>query len=237
MRQIVLDTETTGLQPASGHRIIEIGCIELINRKITGKKYHQYINPERDIEEGAQSVHGISNEFLHDKPVFSHIVKEFMEFISGAELIIHNAPFDTGFINHELILTHQNWKPLNEYCRVIDTLMLARKLHVGQRNSLDALCKRYSIDNSQRELHGALLDAHLLAQVYLVMTGGQGSLFEELQIVETREEDKNITVRKVNKTYNLPIVLASEEELGDHEKYLTKMKEKGNCVWLLETTS
>lgn len=234
MRQIVLDTETTGLQPSSGHRIIEIGCIELINRKMTGKQYHQYINPERDIEEGAQAVHGITNEFLRDKPVFTTVVAEFMQFISGAELIIHNAAFDTGFINHELSLARQKWKPITEYCRVTDTLAIARKLHVGQRNSLDALCKRYAIDNSQRELHGALLDAHLLAQVYLAMTGGQGSLFEESQTVEKSEEEKNVIVRKVTQSYNLPILTASPDEIAEHENYLKKMREKGRCVWMAD---
>src|SRR5690348_7048300 len=140
MRQIILDTETTGLQPSEGHRIIEIGCIELINRKFTGKRFHQYINPEREVEEGALAVHGLTNQFLKDKPVFADIAQQFMEFIKDAELIIHNAPFDTGFINHELNLSKQKWKSLTDYCRIIDTLVIARQLHVGQRNSLDALC-------------------------------------------------------------------------------------------------
>lgn len=218
MRQIILDTETTGLHPAEGHKIIEIGCIELFNRKFTGKKYHQYINPMRLIDDGAIAVHGITNQFLKDKPVFADIVDEFMAFINGAELIIHNAPFDTGFINHELAQTNNNWKPLTDYCRVVDTLVIARQLHVGQRNSLDALCKRYSVDNSQREMHGALLDAHLLAQVYLAMTGGQGSLFDEVQLVETTDENTEIVIE--NKVARkLRVVMANAEEVAEHESY------------------
>lgn len=232
MRQIILDTETTGLAPEEGHRIIEIGCIELINRKFTGKRYHQYINPEREVEEGALQVHGITNQFLQDKPVFATIVKEFMDFVSDAELIIHNAPFDTGFINHELKLTKQNWQPITHYCRIIDSLVIARQLHIGQRNSLDALCKRYSVDNSQRDLHGALMDAHLLAQVYLAMTGGQGCLFDEMQSNENQnEENTDITVIK-NSGRKLTVLHASAEELVEHDKHLQKMKDKGRCVWL-----
>lgn len=232
MRQVILDTETTGLQPLEGHRIIEIGCIELVNRKFTGNRFHQYINPEREVEEGALAVHGITNQFLKDKPIFADIVKAFMDFIMGAELIIHNAPFDTGFINHELGLTKQKWKPLSDYCRITDTLVIARQLHVGQRNSLDALCKRYGIDNSQRELHGALLDAHLLGQVYLAMTGGQGSLFDggqvTEQIIETKSE-MNVSNKIKRK---IAVLSATSDELNEHENYLQKMKEKGKCVWL-----
>ncbi len=232
MRQIVLDTETTGLQPEQGHRIIEIGCLEMVNRKLTGNRYHQYINPERDIEEDAISVHGITNQFLKDKPLFSDIAQEFMDFINGAELIIHNAPFDTGFINHELNLTAKKWKPLERYCRIFDTLVLARQLHIGQRNSLDALCKRYGVDNSQRDLHGALLDANLLAQVYLAMTGGQGSLFEELEVTKRLEPEK-ITVTTINtKPRKLCVLSPSPDELAQHEQYLQKMAKKGKCEWL-----
>lgn len=230
MRQIVLDTETTGLQPSEGHRIIEIGCIELINRKFTGRRYHQFINPEREVEEGALAVHGITNQYLKDKPVFANIVQEFMDFISGAELIIHNAPFDTGFINHELMLA-KGWSALTDYCRVIDTLVMARQLHIGQRNSLDALCKRYSVDNSHRDLHGALMDAHLLAQVYLAMTGGQSSLFDDSQTVETKASNVAEMTLPQNISHKIPLVLATSEELVEHEKYLQKMKEKGKCVW------
>jgi len=176
MRQIVLDTETTGLDPKSGHRIIEIGCVEIINRRTTDNRYHQYIQPNHKIDDGAMKVHGITNEFLNDKPIFFEIVDEFMDFITGAELIIHNASFDVGFINHELKLLKQGWKPVDKYCQILDTLALARKQNPGQKNNLDALCKRYGIDNSNRQLHGALLDAEILAEVYLTMTGGQVSL-------------------------------------------------------------
>jgi len=153
MRQVVLDTETTGLEPSQGHRIIEIGCVELIDRRLTGKHFHQYLQPDRDIDEGAIEVHGITNEYLKDKPRFSDIVTDYLDFVRGAELIIHNAPFDVGFINTELKLLDGDWNDLEHYCSILDTLMLARKLHPGQKNSLDALCKRYSIDNSQRTLH------------------------------------------------------------------------------------
>ncbi|MEO8401417.1 MAG: DNA polymerase III subunit epsilon [Gammaproteobacteria bacterium] len=231
MRQIILDTETTGLQTEDGHRIIEIGAIEMINRKFTGKRYHQYINPERDSDEGALAVHGITKEFLQNKPVFAQVAQEFMDFIIDAELIIHNAPFDTGFINYELKLTKNGWKPLSKYCHVIDTLIMARQLHIGQRNSLDALCKRYSVDNSQRDLHGALLDAHLLAQVYLAMTGGQGSLFEENQATESAKQE-TITLNKMTlQSRNLIVLMASAEELASHEMKLQAMNEKGKCLW------
>ncbi|HYQ72658.1 MAG TPA: DNA polymerase III subunit epsilon [Gammaproteobacteria bacterium] len=176
MRQIVLDTETTGLEPADGHRIIEIGCVELLERRLTGNTYHQYIQPDRQIDAGAIEVHGITNESLADKPRFADIVDEFLDFVRGAELIIHNAPFDVGFLDHEFRLLKTSPGTVADHCTVLDTLALARRLHPGQRNNLDALCRRYEIDNSQRELHGALLDAEILADVYLVMTGGQVSL-------------------------------------------------------------
>ncbi len=175
MRQIVLDTETTGLDPSDGHRIIEIGCVELIDRKLTGNNYHQYIQPQREIDAGAFEVHGISNEFLTDKPVFHDLAQEFLAYIRGAELIIHNAPFDVGFMNHELKLDNAS-QCIEDLCSVQDTLAMARRLHPGQKNNLDALCKRYEIDNSRRDLHGALLDAEILADVYLAMTGGQVAL-------------------------------------------------------------
>jgi DNA polymerase-3 subunit epsilon len=161
MRQIVLDTETTGLEPSDGHRIIEIGCVELVNRRITGNTYHQYIQPDRVIDAGAREVHGITDQFLADKPRFADIAGEFLTFIRGAELIIHNAPFDVGFINHEFARLGKSVVPLSEHCTIVDTLAIARRLHPGQRNNLDALCKRYQIDNSQRDLHGALLDADM----------------------------------------------------------------------------
>src|SRR5688572_27459859 len=169
MRQIILDTETTGLRVEEGHRIIEVACVEMINRKLTGKHFHYYLNPEREVEVGALAVHGITNSFLQDKPFFKDILKELMGFILNTELIIHNAPFDLSFLNQELLLAQEEWKNITHHCRIIDTLPMARQLHVGQRNSLDALCKRYGVDNSKREWHGALLDAHLLAQVYLAM--------------------------------------------------------------------
>jgi DNA polymerase-3 subunit epsilon len=231
MRQIVVDTETTGLQVEEGHRIIEIAGIELINRKFTGRRYQQYINPEREIDQGALAVHGITNTFLESKPVFATIAAEFIDFIQGAELIIHNAAFDVKFIQHELNLTNKEWKPLTEMCRIIDTLVLARQLHVGQRNNLDALCKRYRIDHSERNLHGALLDANLLAQVYLAMTGGQGSLFDEPPArIEDIKEEKN-QVRMVIKEKNGFVLMADAEEYEAHRKQLEKLREKGKCLW------
>lgn len=232
MRQIILDTETTGLQTTEGHRIIEVGCIELVNRKFTGKRYHQYINPERDIDEGALAVHGMTQDFLQTKPLFSEIMYEFMDFISGAELIIHNAPFDVGFINYELGLSRKKWKSLTEYCRIIDTLVIARQLHVGQRNSLDALCKRYNVDNSQRDFHGALLDAHLLAQVYLAMTGGQSSLFDDVKTAENVQQEAIKMPMKMIQKRNLLIIPATIDEIAAHEEKLQKMLEKGKCLWL-----
>ena len=175
-RQIVLDTETTGLEVNQGHRIIEIGCVELINRRITGRHYHQYIHPEREIDAGAMEVHGITLDFLAGKPKFAEVATEFVEFVKGAELIIHNAPFDVGFIDAELDRLEPHGQGVAALCSVIDTLQMARHQHPGQRNNLDALCQRYEIDNSSRSLHGALLDAEILAEVYLAMTGGQASL-------------------------------------------------------------
>lgn len=233
MRQIVLDTETTGLQVSDGHRIIEIGCIELINRKFTGNKFHYYLNPNREIDAGAYSVHGISNQFLEDKPTFTDIVEQFIEFITGAELVIHNAPFDLGFINYELTLANKKYTSLLKNYRVIDTLVVARQLHVGQRNSLDALCKRYSIDNSERDLHGALLDAHLLAHVYLSMTGGQGSLFEDAPITDkVFNEATNVSI--INEQRKLRIIKASSEELALHESQLKNIDKKAKCLWLID---
>jgi DNA polymerase-3 subunit epsilon len=182
LRQVVLDTETTGINPKEGHRIIEIGCVELINRRLTQNRFHVYINPEREIDAGAIEVHGITNEFLRDKPKFADVVDDFLAFAKGAELVIHNAPFDVGFLNHELGLLNHSAGAIEAQCGVLDTLAYARKKHPGARNSLDALCKRYGIDNSHRELHGALLDAEILADVYLLMTGGQFSLLDEHDI-------------------------------------------------------
>jgi DNA polymerase-3 subunit epsilon len=232
MRQIILDTETTGLHPEQGHRIIEVGCVEMINRKLTGKYYHQYINPQREVEEGAFAVHGISNQFLADKPVFATVAVELRNFIQDAELVIHNAPFDVGFLNHEFKLHNPAFTAVTDFCRIIDTLVLAKQLHVGQRNSLDALCKRYEVDNSQRDLHGALLDAHLLAKVYLAMTGGQGSLFEELEERETTSQQTKDKVIVAIERRNLRIVKANVEELQEHEARLQALAKKGKCLWL-----
>jgi len=233
MRQIVLDTETTGLEPRQGHRIIEIGCVEVVNRKLTGNHYHQYIQPDREIDVGAIEVHGITNEFLQDKPRFEDVADDFVTFIKGAELVIHNAPFDVGFIDHEFNLLKTKTGQVTDICSVLDTLTLARQMHPGQRNSLDALCKRYDIDNSQREKHGALLDAEILADVYLVMTGGQVSLSlgggqEQKQ---TRQEEA--VVRLDSQRNPLPIIAATQAELEAHEKYLEMIAKTtgGEPVW------
>jgi len=235
-RQVVLDTETTGLSTADDHRIIEIGCVELINRRLTGETFHQYINPEREIDAGAMEVHGISNESLLDKPKFSEITDDFMRFIDGAELIIHNAAFDVGFLNHELSKIKSEKRRIKDVSTVLDTLKLARDKHPGQKNNLDALCRRYEVDNSNRELHGALLDSEILADVYLAMTGGQVSL--SLASEEVRSE-KNKHLGDTIKTQNhgpLRIIKANESELIAHEENLKKLEEKsgGNCVWLKE---
>jgi DNA polymerase-3 subunit epsilon len=224
IRQVVLDTETTGLRPEDGHRIIEVGCVELLDRRITGNHLHFYLNPEREVEAGALAVHGITNEFLHDKPLFSAMASTLMDFIQGAELIIHNAPFDVGFINHELSLTRKHWKTLSDYCTITDTLPLARQMHVGQRNSLDALCKRYFIDNSKRDLHGALMDANLLARVYLAMTGGQGSFFDQVaESVNLSDAPVANVVEATVQALDLPIIYANEAELAAHAAYLEKI--------------
>lgn len=231
MRQIILDTETTGLSTEAGHRIIEIGCLEMIDRRLTGNKFHEYINPEVKVEQGAVQVHGITNEFLKDKPLFKEIIQELIDFISGAELIIHNAEFDVGFLNHEFKLAKYT-KKIEQLCRVIDTLTLARKKHPGQRNSLDALCKRYNVDNSNRNLHGALLDAELLALVYLALTGGQGSLFGGADQARDFLNEK-ITAPTSLHAMNLPVILANEEEKNAHDQFLALIKNKsgGTNVW------
>jgi DNA polymerase-3 subunit epsilon len=232
VRQIVLDTETTGLDPTKGHRIIEIGCVELINRKRTGNELHQYLQPDREIDPGAIEVHGISNEFLADKPRFEDIVSDFLTYIEGAELIIHNAPFDVGFLDHEFELAGLGQGKTQATCSVIDTLVMARRLRPGQKNSLDALCRHYTIDNSQRDLHGALLDAELLAEVYLAMTGGQTALFREGSAVKSAAN--NNVVRKLDKNRKtLPIITASKEELVAHNAWLDELDRKtdGKCLW------
>jgi DNA polymerase-3 subunit epsilon len=232
MRQIVLDTETTGLEPSQGHRIIEIGCVELVNRRLTGNHFHHYLQPDREIDAGAVEVHGITNEFLADKPRFAEIAEAFLEFIRDAELIIHNAPFDVGFINYELGRLGQHHGRLDDYCRILDTLEHARRLHPGQRNNLDALCKRYAIDNSQRELHGALLDAEILADVYLAMTGGQVAL--SLEGLREGSAVQAVTAQRLDPDRPpLRILRATAEEAAAHTHYLDVIQEKsgGACVW------
>ena len=230
IRQIILDTETTGLRVEDGHRIIEIGCIEMLNRKITDNHFHYYLNPEREIDAGALAVHGISNDFLQDKPLFSHIAKSFIDYISDAEVIIHNAPFDVSFLNNELSLLRQDWQSLTDYCQVTDTLQMARRLHAGQRNSLDALCKRYDIDNSNRQLHGALLDAEILGHVYLAMTGGQGHLlFDDVSPNPLAEGVKEVSPQLQSQT---PVLYANPEELARHETFLVSLVKKSQVdLW------
>ena len=224
MRQIVLDTETTGLEPGDGHRIIEIGCVELVNRKLTGNHYHQYIKPQREIDEGAIEVHGITNEFLADKPLFEDVAEQFLEYIDGAELVIHNAPFDVGFIDHELKLWDHTKGKTSDYCTVLDTLVLARQMRPGQRNSLDALCKRYDIDNGHRELHGALLDSEILADVYLRMTGGQTNLTLGRQSSPNAETGE-LPVRKIaTNRPSLKVIKASDEEVKAHNEKLKSIQ-------------
>ncbi len=231
-RLVVLDTETTGLNPQEGHRIIEIGCVELVNRRLTGKRFHVYINPERIIDSGAVEVHGITNQFLEDKPTFSGVVDDFIAFIQGAELVIHNAPFDVGFINYEFSLLSDRTGTVADYSKVFDTLTYARKKHPGQRNSLDALCKRYGIDNSHRDLHGALLDAEILADVFLLMTGGQSSLLDEGREKEV-ESTANQEVKYLSANRPpLTVVRCTEEELNAHQQRLEAIeKAGGTCIW------
>ena len=212
MRQIVLDTETTGLDTAQGHRVIEIGCLEILNRRISGATYHIYLNPERDIDAGAVQVHGLTREFLADKPRFADVAGEFMEFVKDAELVIHNAPFDVGFLNAELSRLDEG--PITRYCGVVDTLKLAKQMHPGQKNNLDALCKRYAVDNSGRSFHGALLDAQLLAEVYLAMTRGQETLG-----IEVAPPPREIGVAAARRG-PLRVVRASAREQAEHDAYL-----------------
>jgi DNA polymerase-3 subunit epsilon len=236
-RQVILDTETTGLEVSQGHRIIEIGCVELVNRKLTGRHFHQYINPDREVDAGAFEVHGISNAFLADKPRFHQVADAFLEFVDGAELIIHNAAFDLAFLNNELKLTGYGSKaPLERSLHIIDTLLLARSKHPGQKNNLDALCKRYSVDNSQRELHGALLDAEILGDVYLAMTGGQTALsLGNQDAAETSSGDRSVGIRRLAAGRPpLKVVRASEQELAAHAASLEQLAKAsgGNCLWI-----
>jgi DNA polymerase-3 subunit epsilon len=230
MRQVVLDTETTGLEVEQQHRVIEIGCVELLNRRLTGRRFHQYLNPERDIDEGAVQVHGLTRERLANEPTFAHVHPEFLEFIRDAELIIHNAPFDVAFLNAEFARIEAAHR-VADLCRVLDSLALARQMHPGQRNSLDALCKRYSVDNSHREYHGALLDARILAEVYLAMTGGQGSLTlsAESDTVRSRAPQAE-PLRSLNR---IVVINANDEETVAHEHILALLDKtsSGKTVW------
>lgn len=235
MRQIVLDTETTGLDWAYGHRIIEIGCVELINRRRTGNNFHQYINPEREVDEGAAEVHGLTQADLADKPVFSDVVNDFLHYLGDAELVIHNAPFDVGFLDNELRLVGREQNQLSKDNPVLDTLVLARQMNPGQRNSLDALCKRYGVDNSGRNLHGALLDAELLADVYLLMTGGQTRLsLDASDQAATAEQSAGAAAGQINREgLNLVRLEVPPEDLQAHERHLDLIEQaaEGGAVW------
>ncbi|MGJ8524491.1 DNA polymerase III subunit epsilon [Halomonadaceae bacterium LMG 33818] len=240
-RQIILDTETTGLETSEGHRLIEIGGVEVINRRLTGRHYHQYINPERPIDPEAIEIHGITDERVANEPVFAQVADQFWDFIKGAELVIHNASFDVGFLDYEFdklnaLRKEPHLGPIASVCSVLDTLALAREMHPGQRNNLDALCKRYGIDNTARTLHGALLDAEILAEVYLAMTGGQTSL--SLESAETQysseEEGTGASLGKISaETHQLVVVQPTDEELTAHQNKLNLLREKagGHCLW------
>jgi DNA polymerase III subunit epsilon len=228
MRQIVLDTETTGLEAELGHRIIEIGGVELVNRRFTGNNFHRYLDPERESEAGALEIHGLTSEFLRDKPKFREIAREFLDYVSGAQLIIHNSAFDLSFLNRELDLA--DLKPMTEHCSgIVDTLRMAKDMHPGKKNSLDALCERYQIDNSARTLHGALLDAQLLAEAYLAMTRGQESLVMEVETGLASDSGTETAVGKVE----LFVLRASKEELAAHAQQLEDIDQasKGACLW------
>ena len=233
MRQIILDTETTGLEPSQGHRIIELAGVEVLSRRMTGNHFHRYLNPGRKSDEAAKQVHGIEDDFLLDKPKFGDVAKEFIDYVSGAELIIHNAPFDLAFLNNELSLA--GFKRVQDYVvSVTDTLIVAKELHPGKRNNLNALCDRYQIDNSKRTLHGALLDAELLGEVYLAMTRGQESLIMDLDGPSPRESG----VADVHRQHDLIVQYASIDELADHQKVLANIakESKGQALWLILAT-
>jgi len=233
LRQIVLDTETTGLEVSEGHRIIEVGCVELINRRITQNRFHYYLNPEREIDQGAVEVHGLTNQFLADKPRFAEVAPDLLAYLEDAELIIHNAPFDVGFLDAEFTRVKGRWSGLAKTCQITDTLQMARKLHPGQKNNLDALCKRYAVDNSQRELHGALLDAEILAEVYLAMTGGQAMLVlgGQEQAGMSPANNKHYQIRADRPA--LRVVRANPDELQAHLSRLEAIEKAagGPPVW------
>ncbi len=236
MRQIILDTETTGLEADRGHRVIEIGCVELLNRRLTGRRFHRYLNPDRDIDEGALAVHGITRAQLEREPRFPEISAELLAFCADAELVIHNAAFDLGFLDAELKRLPGDFSPMRQRCRVLDTLVLARELHPGQRNSLDALCKRYSVDNSRRELHGALLDATILADVYLAMTGGQGALaLGEERSPRGAAAATAVAAPRTRSAHQtaLAVIRATPEELAAHQSLLERIDKAsgGTCLF------
>ena len=227
-RQIVLDTETTGIDPLQGHRIIEIGCVELVNRRFTGNNYHVYVNPDRIVEQEAIDVHGITNEFLADKPKYRDISQEFFDYINGAELVIHNAAFDVGFMDHEFRLLDRTWAGTDQYCEILDTLDMARKKHPGQRATLDALCKKYGINNAHRVLHGALLDAEILADVYLMMSGGQININ---LVTSGQASADDVGIRRLDSNrQKLNVIHATADELQKHEERLDIVAKKGGSV-------
>ena len=231
MRQIVLDTETTGLSTSHGHRVIEIGCVELVNRRLTGREFHRFLNPDRDIDEGAEAVHGISRADLETAPRFPEVVDELLDFIKDAELVIHNAEFDVGFIEHELELMQHPDPTITHHATVLDTLSLAREVHPGQRNSLDALCKRYEVDASKRDVHGALIDAELLARVYLAMTGGQTALSLDADGGRDALRTQSAAGTRRAAELDLVVIRATAEEAAAHEAMLKKIRKSGTCVW------
>ncbi len=239
MRQVVLDTETTGLSTSRGHRIIEIGCVELVNRRLTGHDFHRFLNPDRDIDEGAEAVHGINRQQLETEPRFAEVVDDFLAFIADAELVIHNASFDVGFLEHELKLMKHPQPKIEDHATVLDTLTMARRMHPGQRNSLDALCKRYEVDATKRDVHGALIDSELLANVYLAMTGGQtamlldedaGDGFVDPDVLGQHAGDTSPGAANAE-FVGLPVIKASAGETAAHEAMLEKIRKSGACVW------
>jgi len=231
-RQIVLDTETTGIEIREGNRMIEIGCVEVIKRRVTSNDYHQYLQPDRESEEGALAVHGITSEFLAGKPRFSEVVDDFMEYVQGAELIIHNAPFDVGFINNELKMVNSKWGRLEDHCTILDTLVMAKDRYPGQRNSLDALCKRLDVNNQHREMHGALLDSQILADVYLAMTGGQKALMLGGDDASGSADHRSEVRRLAEGRPALKVISATDDELIQHKERLGAISDAGGrCLW------
>ncbi|MFP8965456.1 DNA polymerase III subunit epsilon [Pokkaliibacter sp. CJK22405] len=226
MRQIILDTETTGIDPQQGHRLVEIGCVEMVDRKFTKRTFHVYINPEREVDPEAVAVHGITDDFLKDKPLFAAVVKDFLEFVDGAELIIHNAPFDVGFLNHEMNRLDPGLGRIEDRCLITDSLAMARHMYPGQKNNLDALCRRLGVDNSGRTYHGALLDSEILAEVYLLMTGGQTSL--KLG-GDSEDEENDLSVRSVTRKGSIPVFAAKPEELEVHRAYIEKIGQSADA--------